>query len=59
MIFGIIESKSFAINAKSTQNIAWEQQTQDTLKIYLNEDHKYRETVTVFNQFTLVENDAW
>ena len=58
MIFGIIESKSFAINAKSTQNIAWEQQTQDTLKIYLNEDHKYRETVTVFNQFTLVENDA-
>ncbi len=58
MVFGVIESKSFAINAKSTQNIAWEQQTQDTLKIYLNEDHKYRETVTVFNQFTLVENES-
>ena len=58
MVFGVIESKSFAINAKSTQNIVWKQQTQDTLKIYLNEDHKYRETVTVFNQFTLVENES-
>lgn len=58
MVFGIIESKSFAINAKSTQNIIWEQQAQDTLKIYLNEDHKYNETVTVFNQFTLVENET-
>lgn len=58
MVFGIIESKSFAINAKSTQNIIWEQQAQDTLKIYLNEDHKYNETVTLFNQFTLVENET-
>ena len=58
MVFGVIESKSFAINAKSTQNIVWKQQTQDTLKIYLNEDHKYRETVTVFNPFTLVENES-
>lgn len=57
IVFGIIESKSFAINAKSTQNISWEQQTQDTLKIYLNEEHKYDETVTVFNHFTLVEDE--
>ena len=57
MVFGIIESKPFAINVQSTQSILWEQQTQDTLKIYLNEDHKYDETVTVFNHFTLVEDE--
>ena len=58
IVFGIIESKSFAISAKSTQQISWEQQTQDTLKIYLNEDHKYDETVTMFNHFTLVEDET-
>ncbi|MGB1449980.1 MAG: PspC domain-containing protein [Flavobacteriaceae bacterium] len=58
MVFGIIETKSFAISAKSTQDIHWEQQTQDTLKIYLNDDHSYNETVTVFNQVTLIENEA-
>ena len=57
IVFGIIESKSFAISAKNTQTILWEQQTKDTLKIYLNEDHKYDETVTVFNHFTLVEDE--
>ena len=57
MVFGIIKSKSFAINAKSTKNILWEQQKQDTLKIYLNEDHKYDETIKVFNHFTLVEDE--
>jgi len=58
MVFGIIESKSFAIKAKTIENISWEQQTQDTLKIYLNDNHQYDETVTVFNHFTLVENES-
>ena len=58
IVFGLIESKSFAINAKSTQHFNWKQQTQDTLKIYLNEEHKYDETVTVFNHFTLVEDES-
>ena len=57
IVFGLIESKSFAINAKGTQHLNWEQQTQDTLKIYLNEERKYDETVTVFNHFTLVEDE--
>lgn len=57
MIFGIFESKSFAISAKNTQDIRWEQQTQDTLKIYLNDDHSYDETITIFNSFTLIENE--
>ena len=57
IVFGIIESKSFAISVKNTKNIIWEQQTQDTLKIYLNENHKYDETVTVFNHYTLVEDE--
>jgi len=58
IVFGLIESKSFAINAKGTQHFNWEQQTQDTLKIYLNEEHKYDETVTLFNHFTLVEDES-
>ena len=58
LVMGIIESKSFAINAKSTENIIWKQQTLDTLKIYLNEDHSYNETLTVFNHFTLVEDET-
>ena len=58
IVFGIIESKSFAIKAKTIKNISWEQQTQDTLKIYLNDNHQYDETVTVFNHFTLVENES-
>ncbi len=57
MIFGVFESKSFAISAKNTQDIRWEQQTQDTLKIYLNDDHSYDETITIFNSFTLIENE--
>ena len=58
IVFGIIESKSFAIKAKTIENISWEQQTQDTLKIYLNDNHQYDETVTVFNHFTLIENES-
>ena len=58
MVFGIIESKSFAINAKSTENINLDNNSLDTLKIHLNDNHKYNETVTVFNHFTIVENET-
>ena len=30
----------------------------DTLKVYRNGEHKYNETVTVFNHFTLIEDEA-
>ena len=56
LVFGIVETKSFAISAKQNSVEMLDQQTADTLKVYLNNDHKQTETVTVFNHFTLIED---
>ena len=58
LIFGVLESKSFAISAKQNSLEILEEKSTDTLKVYLNKEHKYKETVTVFNHFTLIEDDA-
>ena len=58
LIFGVLESKSFAISAKQNSLETLEEKSADTLKVYLNKEHKYKETVTVFNHFTLIEDDA-
>ena len=58
LIFGVLESKSFAISAKQNSLEILEEKSADTLKVYLNKEHKYKETVTVFNHFTLIEDDA-
>ena len=57
LVFGIVETKSFAISAKQNSVEMLDQQTADTLKVYLNNDHKLMETVTVFNHFTLIEDE--
>ena len=57
LVFGIVETKSFAISAKQNSVEMLDQQTADTLKVYLNNDHKQTETVTVFNHFTLIEDE--
>ena len=57
LVFGIVETKSFAISAKQNSMEMLDQQTADTLKVYLNDDHKQTETVTVFNHFTLIEDE--
>lgn len=57
LVFGIVETKSFAISAKQNSVEILDQQTADTLKVYLNNDHKLMETVTVFNHFTLIEDE--
>ena len=57
LVFGIVETKSFAISAKQNSIEMLDQQTADTLKVYLNNDHKQTETVTVFNHFTLIEDE--
>ena len=57
LVFGIVETKSFAISAKQNSIEMLDQQTADTLKVYLNDDHKQTETVTVFNHFTLIEDE--
>lgn len=56
-VFGIIESKAFAVTSKNSELIEWENNTTDTLKIYLNEQQKYAETITLFNDLTIVENE--
>jgi len=56
-IFGIIESKAFAVTSKKSELIEWENNAADTLKIYVNEHQKYSETVTLFNDLTIVENE--
>ena len=58
LIFGIIETKSFAIGAKQNTQKQLEIKRLDTLKVYLNRAHKYNETVTVFNHFTLIEDET-
>ena len=58
LVFGVIETKSFAISAKQNSLELLEEKSADTLKIYLNKEHKYKETVTVFNHFTLIEDEA-
>ena len=58
LIFSVLESKSFAISAKQNSLEILEEKSADTLKVYLNKEHKYKETVTVFNHFTLIEDDA-
>lgn len=58
LVFGIIETKSFAISAKQNTLKQLDTRSTDTLKIYLNGEHKYNETVTVFNHFTLIEDEA-
>lgn len=57
LVFGIVETKSFTISAKQNSMEMLDQQTADTLKVYLNDDHKQTETVTVFNHFTLIEDE--
>ena len=57
LVFGIVETKSFAISAKQNSVEILDQQTADTLKVYLNNDHKQTETVTVFNHFILIEDE--
>ena len=56
-IFGIIESKAFAVTSKKSELIEWDNNASDTLKIYLNEHQKYSETITLFNNLTIVENE--
>ncbi len=56
-ILGIIESKAFAVTSMKSELIEWEDNASDTLKIYLNEQQKYAETITLFNDLTIVENE--
>ena len=58
MIFGIVETKSFAISAKQNTQEILQEKNADTLKVYLNKEHKYKETVTILNHFTLIEDET-
>lgn len=58
IVFGLYETKSFAIKGKNSQSESWESPAADTLKIYLNDEKKYTETVTLFNNYTIVTNES-
>lgn len=55
--FGIYETKSFAVTAKKSILYEWENEVNDTLKLYLNNSHHYTDRITLFNNITLVENE--
>lgn len=56
--FGVYETKSFAIKAKNSHTESWEAAASDTLKIYLNDEKKYTETVTLFNNYTIITDES-
>lgn len=56
--FGLYETKSLAIKAKNSHTESWTIATADTLKIYLNNETKYTETVTLFNNYTMVTDES-
>ena len=58
IVFGLYETKSFAIKGKNSQSESWESPAADTLKIYLNDEKKYTETVTLFNNYTIVTDES-
>ncbi|MGB2397925.1 MAG: PspC domain-containing protein, partial [Flavobacteriaceae bacterium] len=57
ILFGLYESRSFAVTAKNSKVMNWNHKMSDTLRLYLNSDQKFSERVTVFDQITVVEDE--
>lgn len=55
--FGLYETKSFAVTAKKSILYEWENEPNDTLKLYLNNSHHFTDRITLFDDITLVENE--
>lgn len=58
MVFGVYESKSFAVTAKNTTTHSLEANPSDTLRLYLNDERSYSDRITIFDHITIIQDET-
>lgn len=58
VVFGLYESKSFAVTAKKVSTHKSDTVSRDTLRLTLNDERSYSDRITIFDHITIIQDET-